>query len=385
MKSTTLHFLTLLSIFCAGAQRLQADDPAWTAQNRGTAGPALDFSLGYRFTITNSIQLTHLGRVDYDGGGLAVPALARLYNWDDGTALTEVTVPAGMAGRETNGALVVHYAALANPITLNPGTSYLVAVEVKGGDFGYDIGMTMADTVQWVEGRATPVGAPAMPATASDTSFSIARPTPKCYMGASFKFIPSASLPPTLAITLSLPKARQVIQRDGSNHADILLRGTHSSAAVRLEARAIVMPGATNNGVATDWVTIVGAPIHGPFAGRLPGLTAGGWYRIEVRAVDAADNVIDSAAVDRVGVGDVFVTAGQSNAGCFGVPTQRPTDDRVSAYTLSSGTWRFAADPQPDISSFMGTGGSAWPILGSLLARSNQMPVGFIGLAYGAV
>jgi len=56
-----------------------------------------------------------------------VPALARLYDWDTGAALAEVTVPAGMAGRETNGELAVHYAALTAPITLHRGTIYLVA------------------------------------------------------------------------------------------------------------------------------------------------------------------------------------------------------------------------------------------------------------------
>ena len=143
------------------------------------------------------------------------------------------------------------------------------------------------------------------------------------------------------------------------------------------------MPGTTNNGLSSDWVVVVNALTNGPFTGTLPGVTAGGWYRVEVRAVDAEANVVAAMGVDRVGVGDVFVTAGQSNAACFGSPTQQPTDNRVSAYTLSSGTWRLAADPQPDISGGIGTGGSAWPKLGSLLVQSNQVTIGFIGLAYG--
>ena len=100
--------------------------------------------------------------------------------------------------------------------------------------------------------------------------------------------------------------------------------------------------------------------------------------------MDGASNELASVTVERVGVGDVFVTAGQSNAACFGSPTQRPDDDRISAYTLSSRTWRWATDPQPDISGAMGGGGSAWPRLGSLLVQSNRVPVGFIGLAAGA-
>jgi len=195
----------------------------------------------------------------------------------------------------------------------------------------------------------------------------------------------AAAVPGSRADTLtsSFPKARQIIQRNADNHADVRVAGNWSGTALRIEARAIVMPGVTNNGVSTDWMLIVDAPTNGPFSGMLPGVAAGGWYRIEIRAVYADTNLVLSTAVDRVGVGDVFVTAGQSNAACFGSPTQRPTDDRVSTLTLSSGAWRLATDPQPDNSAGMGGGGSAWPILGSLLAQSNNVPIGFVGVAYG--
>ena len=195
----------------------------------------------------------------------------------------------------------------------------------------------------------------------------------------------AATLSPSRAetLTISSPKARQIIQRNAANSADVIVMGDWSGTALRLEARATVMPGGTNNGVSTDWVVIVNVPTNGPFTGILPNVSAGGWYRIELRAVDTDTNLLISTSADRVGIGDVFVTAGQSNAGCFGSPTQRPTDDRVSALTLVSGAWRFASDPQPDNSGGMGAGGSAWPILGSLLTQSNQVPVGFVGVAYG--
>ncbi len=376
MKRTIQFLLFLFALGGSVALNLQGQVPAWTALDTGTAGPAADFALGFRFTVTTTIQLTHLGRVDYDGGGLAAPALARLYNWDNGVALADATIPAGMSGRETNGVLAVHYAALGKAVNLFPGTNYLVAVEVAGGDFCYDLNATMASTVQWVEGRATPFVFPTLPATASGESFAIVRPESKAYMGPSFKFVQPS-------LTLSQPKARQIVQRDGSNRANIRLQGNWSGTAARLEARAVVMPGTTNNGTSTDWVVVVNAPTNGPFAGILPAVAAGGWYRVEVRAVDAESNVVAALGVDRVGVGDVIVTAGQSNAACFGSPTQQTFDDHVSAHTLSSGTWRLAADPQPDISGGMGTGGSAWPRLGSLLVRSNQVPIGFVGLAYG--
>lgn len=190
--------------------------------------------------------------------------------------------------------------------------------------------------------------------------------------------------PPVNSVSITAPKTRQIVQRNAGNVANLVVQGTFAGSATRLEARALVMPGVTNNGVATDWITIVSTPTNGVYTGTISNLTAGGWYRVEVRAVDVATNVLASAVVERVGVGDLIVTTGQSNAGCFGSPTQTPGDDRASAYTLASGNWQFAADPQPNISGFMGTGGSAWPILGTRLIHSNAVPVGLIGLAYGA-
>ena len=184
-------------------------------------------------------------------------------------------------------------------------------------------------------------------------------------------------------LTLSAPKPRQIIQRDDYNQADVKVSGDWVGTALRLEARAVVMPGATNNGISTDWVTIVDGPTNGVFSGIISNLTAGGWYRIEVRAVDDATNMLLSAAVERVGVGDVFVTAGQSNAGCFGAPQQTPTDDRVSTLNLFNKGWQFAKDAQPENSGGIGQGGSPWPILGSRLIASNQVPIGFVCLAVG--
>src|SRR5262245_10171099 len=137
MSCRILRGLFLIVLLFSSSLAFAADTPAWTAQDVGTPGPSEGFSLGYRFSVTNVTQLTQLGRVDYDGNGLAVPALARLYNWDNGVALAEVIIPAGFTGRETNGVLPVHYAPLTNAITLLPGTNYLVAVEATAGDFAY--------------------------------------------------------------------------------------------------------------------------------------------------------------------------------------------------------------------------------------------------------
>lgn len=189
--------------------------------------------------------------------------------------------------------------------------------------------------------------------------------------------------PGTNTLTVTFPKTRHIYQRDASNQATLRIQGNWSGSSARLEARAITMAGATNTGVSTAWTVISQNPTNGPFTAYLSGVAAGGWYRLEVRAVNDASEELLAAGVDRIGVGDVVITAGQSNAACFGSPSQRPTDDRVSTLTLASGIWRLAADPQPDNSGGMGTGGSPWPALGSMLVRSNHVPVGLICVAYG--
>ncbi len=186
-------------------------------------------------------------------------------------------------------------------------------------------------------------------------------------------------------LSISFPRPRQIVQRNADNLGQFTVTGLAGSLTnlARIEARMLVMPGSTNNGVATDWVVIVDAATNGTFTGAISNIAAGGWYQLEVRAIDAATNELAIAAVTRLGVGDIFVTAGQSNAGCFGNPTQIPTDDRVSSFYVAPKAWQFARDGQPDNSGGMGTGGSPWPVLGSILVASNQVPVGFVCLAVG--
>ena len=71
---------------------------------------------------------------------------------------------------------------------------------------------------------------------------------------------------------------------------------------------------------------------------------AGGWYKVEVRALKDGKEVA-SAAVDHVGVGEVFVGAGQSNSTNCG---QRRIQQHSGLVSSFSGTyWQPADDPQP--------------------------------------
>lgn len=106
---------------------------------------------------------------------------------------------------------------------------------------------------------------------------------------------------------------------------------------------------------------------------------AGGWHRLEVRSVvDGA--VAGMTTVEQVGVGEVFIVAGQSNSANHGEERLTPATDRV--VTLDpAGVWRVAADPQPGAS---GDGGSFLPALGDRLEAEFKVPIGLVACGIGA-
>ena len=102
---------------------------------------------------------------------------------------------------------------------------------------------------------------------------------------------------------------------------------------------------------------------------------AGGWYKLEVRALKDGKEVAQ-AAVDHVGVGEVFVGAGQSNSTNCGQEKIQQTSGMVSSF---SGTdWRLADDPQPGCPRRPARlpGGSFWPAFGDAMSEKYHVPIG---------
>ena len=105
---------------------------------------------------------------------------------------------------------------------------------------------------------------------------------------------------------------------------------------------------------------------------------AGGWHRLEVRALSGAD-VLAESAIEHVGVGEVFVVAGQSNSANHGAEKQKTVTGLVAAF--DGKRWRPADDPQPGAS---GGGGSFIPPFGDALAERFHVPVGIVACGVGA-
>lgn len=173
------------------------------------------------------------------------------------------------------------------------------------------------------------------------------------------------------ALTLTAPLELQVCQRDKKDRAEVTVAGSIEGGADVIEAKADLAEG-MKNGNAVGWRKVAkGKDIaDGKFTATLE-LKAGGWYTITVRALRGKE-VVGEAVIKRIGVGEVFVTAGQSNSANYGRPRQTAKDDRVVYFNGKS--FVPAQDPIPG---GCGGGGSVWPIVGDAIAKSQQVPVCF--------
>ena len=183
--------------------------------------------------------------------------------------------------------------------------------------------------------------------------------------------------PPADAIAISSPVAHQIVQRDGSDQAVLTITGTYTGSPTEIRARATAING---NGTDTAWIVIDSSPSANAYAGSFTLDT--GWYLLETRSYDGLTELV-STSLNEVGVGDIFITTGQSNAANFGQSTQSADDDRVSYYSVANG-WKHGDDLPSNPSGFSGEGGSPWPELGDLLSAASDVPTAFVSIARGS-
>ncbi|MPR32280.1 sialate O-acetylesterase [Salmonirosea aquatica] len=204
-----------------------------------------------------------------------------------------------------------------------------------------------------------------------------------------FLFLCLGINPVTLAqLTVTFPTTRAVFQRDNANQTTLYMGGTFANCLDQVEAR--VVPRAGGQGTATDWTLIQIAPSGGQFYGSIS--VTGGWYNLEVRG-KLGGNVTGTSTVERVGVGEVFLVAGQSNStGGDGLPNgPSATDDRVNSvnfqnYNPNNGTIQPYSNVQLPCPEFVhldaevktapfGNYAWCWGIFGDSLARRLNVPV----------
>ncbi len=200
-------------------------------------------------------------------------------------------------------------------------------------------------------------------------------------------------------ITISSPVLRQVFQRDLNKQALVTITGSYSQPIDTIQVRFLAV--ITGQGTPIDWTVIKTSPLGGLFKGSI--IVKGGWYTMEVRGLLGGKIVGNVSTLNRVGVGEVFVIAGQSNAGGSGLLETNETgstDDRVNCANFISPKSYFTSYPffHADLSQFSiiefsqlkktaaigptGLGPYYWGKVGDALAAKENVPVMFFNAGW---
>ena len=174
-------------------------------------------------------------------------------------------------------------------------------------------------------------------------------------------------------IVLRTPHAWQVVQRGSDDRADLVVSGRLIGAGGRVR----VLWGAAR--------AVVRCDAAGRFVARLEDVPAG-QADLEVRSARLPDVVCRRASV---GVGDVYVIAGQSNASGRSRTLFAYSSEVLRAAMFGNDDrWRELRDPvdsadgQVDlISRDLGASGSVWPAVATALLAEEDVPVAFVPCA----
>lgn len=162
-------------------------------------------------------------------------------------------------------------------------------------------------------------------------------------------------------IQIESPLPWQVFQRFSKDDGSVIVRGSTDSGAKQV----IVKLDGTPHSVAID-------PRTHRFETTITASTKG-WHRLEAETEDGA-----KASVEKFGVGEVFIVAGQSNAANHGGEKLSTETQRVTSFDGKA--WHLANDPQLGAS---GQGGSFMPAFGDAMVRRLDVPIGIVPVAAG--
>jgi hypothetical protein len=178
-------------------------------------------------------------------------------------------------------------------------------------------------------------------------------------------------------LTLTSPLDYQVFQRETRTKGRVLVAGDAHIEVEKAEAR---VSGISLSGPLSErWQRLALDKSSGRIRGDLK-TPAGGFYKIEVRLMRHGQQVAD-ATVPHLGVGEVFVIAGQSNATNYGEVRQKTQTGMVVSFDGSQ--WAVADDPQPGVQD-NSKKGSFIPSFGDALYRKYQVPIGVADVGHGS-
>ena len=190
-------------------------------------------------------------------------------------------------------------------------------------------------------------------------------------------------------IKITSPQNRAVYQRNQEGFSQITISGTYEKQIDKVEARLI--PVEAGQGEAIDWTVIKVLPLNGNFSSVMR--VKQGWYSLELRGSLYGTLIEGTTRLERVGVGEVFVIAGQSNAqGMPHIAGIGATNDRVNCFgsatnTDSGGDFYISLSPFSKLEANSriaprGMNGWCWGRLGDLLVNKLNVPVMFFNAAF---
>jgi hypothetical protein len=178
-----------------------------------------------------------------------------------------------------------------------------------------------------------------------------------------------------VVLRLTSPLDYQVFQRHSRQRGSVRVRGVAGGDCDTIRLR--ITGKSLSGDLPGNWQLLQVDPKTREFQGELS-TAAGGWYRVEVQAIRSG-KLLDRGTVEHVGVGEVFVVAGQSNSSNHGSTRQRTSTGMVASF--GDGKWVVANDPQPGGS---GDGGSFMPAFGDALYKKCGVPIGIASVGVGA-
>ncbi len=198
-------------------------------------------------------------------------------------------------------------------------------------------------------------------------------------------------------IQVYFPTTRIVLQRSNQNSATVTINGRHTGGADSIQARLV--PRQVGQGILVDWQAIAYSTTttNSTFCGAIN--ATGGWYNLELRSWRNG-SVLFTNILERVGVGEVFLIFGHSNAQGNGYPdAPGAADDRVSCVDFNNPVSQLrlyestadTANLPLTFSQLSSTSGMApfsekpwfWGNLGDSLVRKLNVPVLFFNAAFG--
>ncbi len=177
-------------------------------------------------------------------------------------------------------------------------------------------------------------------------------------------------------MTVMSPRNLQVFQRQTLTLGTVTLSGRAQAKHDKVEFMVQGSPLAGK--LPKGWQPIADDKVTGAFNQKVS-MPAGGWYKLTLRST-LKGKVVGSQTIEKFGVGEVFVTAGQSNSTNCGQEKTKQTSGMVSSF---SGTdWRIADDPQPGPHD-NSQGGSPWPAFGDAMYAKYKVPIGLAVTGHG--